>query len=190
MVTKVITVFFTNNGTPVTGLTPTINLWELDIPVSNTLLVSGGALTEVGDGLYRYDFTTYNYVKNYAFVIDGGATLTGSDRYKFGGNESYEEDISFEVWEEPATAHLAANTMGLLVNLIKSDTTTIIFNEIAIQTLLTYVRKLLSNRNRIDEPSNTLILYDDDKITPLLTFNLKDFGGSPSISPIAERTPV
>jgi hypothetical protein len=187
--TKIISVFFTDNGTPVLGLVPTINIWELDIPVSNVLVVTNGLLTEIGEGLYRYDFTTYDYTKNYAFVIDGGATLTGSDRYKYGGNESYEEDISYQVWEETATNHLTTNTMGLLLNLIKSDTTTIIIDEIATFNLLTYVRKLLSNRNRIDQGTNTLILYDDDKVTPLLVFNLKDFGGAPSINPIAERTP-
>jgi len=191
MANKIITARFTQCGSPALGLTPTINIWELDPinPLVYTQVVTNGPLTELFPGWYRYDFTTYDYAKNYIFTIDGGATLPPSERYQYGGNESYEEDIAFQVWEENLLAHLTINSAGLTLSQIKADTTTIIINEVAILALLTYVRKLLSNRNRIDQVANTLILYDDDAITPLLVFDLKDFGGLPSINPIAERDP-
>lgn len=192
MANKIISGRFTRCGQPATGLTPTINIWELHPtnPAIFTQVVTNGPLTELFLGWYRYDFTTYNFAKSYIFTIDGGITLCSTERYQYGANESYEEDIAYEVWEENNLAHLNINTTGLVLNQIKADTTTIILNEITISGLITYVRKLLSNRNRIDQVSNTLILYDDDKVTPLLVFDLKDFGGLPSINPIAERTPI
>lgn len=192
MANKIITGHFIRCGQPATGLTPTINIWQLDPinPLIYTQVVTNGSLTELFAGWYRYDFATYDYGKSYIFTIDGGSTLSPCERYQYGANESYEEDIAFEVWEENNLAHLNINTTGLVLNQIKADTTAIVLNEVAIFNLLTYVRKLLSNRNRIDQVANTLILYDDDKLTPLLVFDLKDFGGLPSINPIAERTPI
>lgn len=169
MVTKVLSAFFTNNGVPQTGLLPTIDIWQIIVsPYSSPQIITAAPLVEVGGGWYVYLFTSYTFDFNYLFTIDGTAVLTGSDRYKFGGNESYEEDISFEVWEEPTASHLTPATTGFI---------------------LTFIRKMLTNRNRIDETLNTLTIYDDNKITPLLVFDLKDQGGAPSTNPIAERTP-
>ena len=100
-VRKIITAFFTQGGVPKTGLTPTVDIYELDptIPTTNTLVVSADALVEIGNGWYRYDFLTYEYTNNYVFTVDGG---TGVDsRYLTGGNDSFQEDISYQAWEEP-----------------------------------------------------------------------------------------
>ena len=192
MANKIITARFTRCGCAATGLTPTINIWELNPtnPAIYTQVITNGVLTELFNGWYRYDFITYDYSKTYIFEIDGGAGLPCNERYQYGGNESYEEDISFQVWEETATDHLNLNTTGLLLNLIKSDTSTIILNQATIIALIDYVRKVIANRNRIDQTAFTLTVYDDDETTPLLVFNLKDFAGAPSINPIAERDPI
>lgn len=169
MATKVISAFFTNNGVPQTGLSPTIDIWQVIVsPYSAPQIIFSAPLVEVGGGWYVYLFTSYTFDFNYLFTIDGTATLTGSDRYKFGGNESYEEDISFEVWEEPPGNHIAPSTMGFI---------------------MTFMRKMLTNRNRIDNATNTLTVYEDDRLTPLIVFDLKDFSEAPSINPIADRVP-
>jgi hypothetical protein len=38
-------------------------------------------MTEVGGGLYSYEYSTYDASKNYAGIVDGGATLANSERY-------------------------------------------------------------------------------------------------------------
>ncbi|HJZ24054.1 MAG TPA: hypothetical protein VJ201_06360 [Candidatus Babeliales bacterium] len=171
MANKIITARFTRCGCPATGLTPTIDVWELDPtnPGISVQIVTGAPMTSTFGAWYRYDITTYDYSKTYAFEIDGGETLPCNERYQFGVNESYEEDISFEVWEEPTGSHLTPATTGYI---------------------LTFIRKMLTNRNRIDDVANTLTIYDDDGTTPLLVFNMKDFAGAPSINPAAERDPV
>ena len=78
----IINQLLTNSGVPTTGLTTEITIYEEG---NATPVVNAQALTEYGDGLYYYDFTTYNQRKRYEVYIDGdtGATLTGTDRYKY-----------------------------------------------------------------------------------------------------------
>jgi hypothetical protein len=78
----IINQFITNAGVPTTSLTAQITIYEEG---NATPVVSAQALTEYGDGLYFYDFSTYNQRKRYVAYLDcdTGATLTGTDRYKF-----------------------------------------------------------------------------------------------------------
>lgn len=174
MATKNITVFFTNAGVPKTGLTPTISIWNI---TTSTLDVSAAAVTEISAGLmpgwYTYAFTSYNYDESYIFTVDGGAGMFTSvcDRYKYGGNESYEEDISYEVWEESSDSHgtISPRTTGGLLNLLTA---------------------VLTNRTKIDTAAATLTIYDSDCVTPLIVFDLKDSFGNPSVQEVCERVPV
>ncbi len=76
--------FFTDKGTPSTGLSPTIDVWKLD----GTQVVTAQAMTEIAGGFYKYDFTTYDEDINYVIRADGTNTLTGSDRYVYSSNEN------------------------------------------------------------------------------------------------------
>lgn len=191
MANKILTVHFTTSGLPTIGLTPTIDIYELDPinPNTNTLIVNDGATVEIGLGWYRYDFTLYNPTKSYIYTFDGGNTLTDCERFKIGGNESYVEDISSEVWNEPSTDHLTAGSTGFLLTQIKSDTTSIMISQVALTSLVNTVLKYERNRTKIDTNAATLTVYDDDCTTPLTVFNLRDHLGNPSISEICERSP-
>lgn len=50
--------------------------------------------------------------------------------------------------------------------------------------------KYQENRTVIDKLNNTLTVYDDDGVTPILTFTLLNSLGSPSTDEVAERVPV
>ena len=75
-----IAAFFSQSGVPKTGLSTTIDIWEI---ATATQSVNGGAMTERGDGWYVYNFTTYDQTKQYGITIDGSSTLAGAERYKF-----------------------------------------------------------------------------------------------------------
>lgn len=187
MATKIITAHFTSAGVPTTGLTPTIDLWEVNPDI---LVVNNGALIEIAQGWYRYNYTSYDFTKSYVFTIDGGGSLSACDRYKVGGNESYVEDISSEVWEQDLSIHTTPGSTGQILTLVKSDTTQIIIDVAAatslIQTLLKYER----NRTRIDPVAKTLTIYDDDCTTVLQVFDLLDSTGTPSVVEVCERKPI
>jgi len=125
---QIIIYFQLKNGTPATGLTPTIRIWEVT-PTSNTLVVGGSSpeafLTEVGDGFYKYRFATYDSSLKYAFRVDGeggaGAPNLGVGRYVPGTNDSFVDDIAEGVWSHP-TGSPAVQTYGDLINLIGVST--------------------------------------------------------------------
>lgn len=71
---------FTNLGVPATGLSPTIRIRRVSDQV---LVVTDAAMTEQGDGLYSYDFTTSDG-EEYAIRVDGTATLPNAERYQAG----------------------------------------------------------------------------------------------------------
>ena len=79
-----IIVFFTQSGSPKTGLSPIVNVWKVD----GTQVVTDQAMTEVNGGFYTYDFSTYDDDLDYCIVADGTSTLSGSERYKFSTNET------------------------------------------------------------------------------------------------------
>lgn len=192
MAHKIITVHFTNAGTPTSGLTPTVNIYELDAvnPAINTLIVTAGSTTEIGTGWYRYDFLTYDPTKNYIYTFDGGAGLTAPDRYKIGGNESYVEDVSSGVWNEPSISHTAAGTTGLFLSQIQTNTASISISQVTLTSLLNTLLKYERNRTQIDTINATLTVFDDDCVTPLTIFNLRDHLGNPSVSEVCERAPT
>lgn len=125
---QIISFFLLKNGTPATGLTPTIRIWEVT-PTTNNLVIGGGSpeafISTVGDGFYKYYFTTYDSTKKYAYRIDGeggvGAPNLGTGRYISGTNESFLDDIADAVWTTP-TGSPATSTYGQLINLIGAST--------------------------------------------------------------------
>lgn len=85
--------FFTNQGSPATGLSPTIDIWKDD----GNQVVTAQAMTEIAGGFYKYDFTTYDETLDYCFRADGTDTLQTNERYLFNTNEIGQatEDLTF-----------------------------------------------------------------------------------------------
>ena len=78
--------FFTEQGLPKSGLSPTIDVVDIE---ADTLIVNSAGMTALTDMThgYYYDFTTYDKTKKYAITVDGGAVLNNIDRYQFATNE-------------------------------------------------------------------------------------------------------
>jgi len=107
--------FFTNNGVPATGLS-NVTLNIRDIP-SGTLLITSGAMIEVGDGFYSYDFTTYDYTQEYSIRCNGGPTLPVAERFTYAGNENYVDDVAQAVWSEEISGYGSETAGGILFGL-------------------------------------------------------------------------
>lgn len=103
--TKKILTFFTDSGTPQTGLSPIIRIRDLS---DNSLVVTDASMTEVGDGYYSYDFTDYDEDEGYSIRCDGGAGLGDTDRYTYAGNESYVDDI----WDAQIADHQVIGSLA------------------------------------------------------------------------------
>ncbi|MBN1467737.1 MAG: hypothetical protein JW924_03345 [Fusobacteriaceae bacterium] len=75
--------FFTDNGEPKTGLTPTIQIRRTD---TGAVVINWATMIEVGTGWYKYEFTEDESLQ-YLVVCDGGIALTTAERYTFAGTE-------------------------------------------------------------------------------------------------------
>jgi len=75
-------------GAVVTGLTPTIRIRDAG---TTLLIITDAAMTEVGDGFYKFDFTTYDSTKNYAIRVD--TTLTIPGKFQFATNDNFVQDV-------------------------------------------------------------------------------------------------
>ena len=100
-------------------------------------------------------------------------------------------------WSTDLTAGgYIGNQAGNVLKNVKTtgDATKLVVDDLAIDqaSILSLVETLLKyskNRTRVDNVAKTLTIYDDDTLTPIKVFNLKDFTGAPSITEIAERMP-
>ncbi len=106
-------------------------------------LIADGTMSELGDGFYTYDFSGHDITKDYLMFCDA-VTLQPQFRYKYLSSGEYGDII---------------NTVGTL-----SD-------NVEIRTLL--IKKILANRLELaDGDSENWVLYDDDSVTPLLTWDV------------------
>lgn len=181
---KLIASFFTNNGSPATGLNATIRIWEIT-PSSSTLIVNDAAMTEIGDGFYRYEFTSYDPSNEYLFRTDGGASLPIFERYQKSSNRN----SASEVWNAQTSNYVSTGTFGLQSNEISADTTALRIDVTAALSVLDILLKYESNRTRVDPTAKTLTIFDDDGTTVLQVFDLKDENGNPSADCVYERDP-
>lgn len=166
---------------------------------------------ENGDPMEPVKVTSYTQVKVIAsaaatiVTTDGGsgstdwtATERNQIRYRLGidgsvatpsAAPSLVADTADAVWESLSADHLTAGTLGLIVNQIKSDTGLISIDVTTILDIVTTLQKYNTNRTKIDKVAKTLTVYDNNGITPIKVFDLKDSTGTPSITEITERTP-
>ena len=79
----IVTAYFSESGSPKTGLSPTVDIIDIS---DNSVDVNDGAMTEVGQGFYKYTFSGYDSSKDYLVIADS-VTLTGDERYAIGSIE-------------------------------------------------------------------------------------------------------
>lgn len=151
--------FFTDNGIPAPGLSPVVKIRDV---VDGSLLVSESAMTELGDGFYRFDFVAYDVTGSYAIRSDGGSTLTDSDRFQSSGNESFVDDV----WQQPTGSQDVAGTMGADLN---------------------FVTRIEGGRWQILTASNQMVFFDEGNTNEIARFNLLDVTGSAGFENPFER---
>jgi len=82
-----------------TGYSPTVRIRDM---ADNSLVVTDGAMSEVGDGAYKYDFSTAVSGHEYSIRVDFGASFTNpNSRYRWGYHKegSAGGASAQEVWE-------------------------------------------------------------------------------------------
>lgn len=196
----VINSFFTMNGVAATGLSPIISIWQI---TGNTRagVVVDQPTVELGNGFYTFDFGAYSDQNDYTVLVDAGSSMNAFGRYNVASispvpasvatiDTTTINDIVQGVWNESAVDHMIAGSTGALLNQTKADTTAILVDVVGITQLLQVLKKYERNRTKIDATAKTLTVYDNDGVTPIQVFNLKDGAGAASVAEVMERVPT
>lgn len=147
-------------------------------PVQAITVATGGGsaptVTEVRDAVWSADLSSYP---------PGSA----GDQIE---NLPTAADNADAVWDEAANAHVGAGSMGLLMSQINANTGATALSVVTIGAQVTLMLKYDKNRTKIDTVAKTLTVYDDNGVTPIQVFNLRDSNGLPSVVESYERVPT
>lgn len=160
------------------------------------LSILGNVYTEEGNPIYvpvegNYKIVIEQTLSSLVEVVTLDGTGSG------GGTAPTAEQVAKAVWGAAALDNVGTGTFGSYLNMVKASSDlqlAEILNMKArlvavtnlVQTLLKYER----NRTRVDQAQKRLYIYDDDGVTVLRSFDLRDFAGIPSVTQIAERVPT
>lgn len=191
---KIITARFRNDGIPQTGLTPTIDIYEVVEAGADVNVVNDAAMTEIGNGWYKFVFTDgagFDPRKDYIYDADGGVSISSPfERFQEGACCAAEPEVNADAtWEADQSLYLDINTMGGRHNATFNNVQQLLLDVNDVFNLVNLVRKYDTNRTRIDPTAKTLTVFEDDGTTPLQVFTLRDSSGTPSVDPACERDP-
>lgn len=102
-------VFTKNSGEPATGLFPLPTITIINL-VTGIVLVNNDSMQEVGQGAYRYLFTSFNQDNDYHVVC----TCSDSEldiQYVYGGNDLFTDEFIGAIADE-TTIRVGENFKG------------------------------------------------------------------------------
>lgn len=198
MADLIINSYFSRAGVPELGLSPIIRIWQVD-ETTDTLIITNDTMNEIGDGFYKYIFTSINgYLETERYIIRSDSndnTMSDQERYSVGLTDESAlsqttiDSIVDATWDESSVDHLSTGTTGLLLNTIAADTSQLLSDNILEISILELLLKYERNKTSIDKVAMTLTIWDDDGLTPLTIFDLKDSTGAASVTEICIRDP-
>jgi len=119
-----ITAYFSEAGVPKTGLSPTVDLYDVS---DNSLDIDNGALTEIAVGFYKYTFAGHDPTKDYVFLVDGTVTLADTERYAAGSiPENKDASIDAVLVDTGTTLPATLATILADTNEIQVDTNAVL----------------------------------------------------------------
>jgi len=146
----IITVYFSEAGAAKTGLSPTIDITDV---ADGSLDINDGAMTELANGWYKYDFSAADATKQYVYLCDGGAGLVGPERYIEGKIDITLAKINAEVDTALDTALPGSPTAD------------------SINDYIGRTKKCVVNKMLITEANGNTVIYEDDDSTPYCSVN-------------------
>ena len=149
--------YFSNNGLPAAGLTPTISVCKKVSDGSD--VVSPPAIIELGDGFYKFTATPTEAL---VVQIDGGSALAAADRYKVVQITPHDPDL-----DAPVSSRASADDLnGLVAEFLAgdlSDGQTLTQNSLA--DLIRKIFWFICNRMEVVDISGAWSVFKNDGTT-------------------------
>lgn len=171
------------------------------VTYARRLQIINGYTVEFEDGQYTVNCVGANHnladvkVQNQVSLIIGnsaGLVVTSGGAGEADWTATERQQIRHRLGIDGATSNpsatpslaTASSQNQILTDLLTANTTL----NLAYQILLTLL-KYQENRTKVDHTAKTLTVYDNDQVTPLKIFDLKDALGVASVSDVSERVP-
>lgn len=170
------------DGNPLSGRT--VRIYDKDGTLLAELTTDENGLTGPCELVYRRLVNPYADGEWHVFYEEDWETFAPYTIEVWHGNEQEWrgrlEDVG--ITEKPITITYwpPSETLDRLLSELEAHR--------AVEPDITLMRKIQTNRWKIE--NNQLVIYDDDGVTPLKVFNLKDKYGNPSEVNVYEREPV
>lgn len=148
-----------------------------DILNGSTVTASNISLSERGTTGHYFGNVPALAAGNYFVVFKEGPTLVGYGELYWDGTKEVINKLD---------ADISTRATQTSVNAIPTNPLLTNDSRLTNLTTIALIRKLITNSTKIDELTNTLIVYDDDEITPILQFTTKNSSGINSTSEIFE----
>lgn len=174
------------------------NGWKIRPDERNhTLTIEGNIYTRDGSDVTVPTIGNYN-----VSIMFKVSQLVQTTNLSGGGLTTVDADaiaatVSSALLDKLVSGHTSPNTVGGLLSNINTASNTSAMNSQIVKDLLTEVHDMTSsllkystNRTRVDSNQKTLTIFDNDGVTPIKTFSLRNMSGIPSVDEISERVPV
>ena len=154
---------------------------------NHTLVLSGNLYARDGSDPFTSTLGAYNVriMLTVSNLIDTISTSGGSGETDWTSQERAQIRHRLSI---DGSQVAPASNIGTLAE-IASNTALVLDNTILALTVLDTLLKYQANRTKIDQYAKTLSIFDDDGITPIRVFDLKNFAGQPTLTEVAERDP-
>jgi len=160
--------FVTNLGVPLTtpGTLPRLNVRRID---TGGLVLTGVSMTELGDGLYAFDFSATPTLE-YAYLVDADPLAAGqvsaTERYQWGGVSGIQDEAIEVTLPAIPAAVWAVDLTGMVSGFVTAG------------EQLNAVRQFSFNQLNASPGAPGMVeLYLDDDATVRVTFPLRDYLG-------------
>lgn len=167
-----------------------------DDPISPFVIMGGGGVTSVVSNL------AYSYTATGGGTTVGEADWTELERAQIRQRLGIDgvkvtatstgtlTTIASDVWDATLIDHVTPGSVGEALAQTKAAAEGSTVSVVTVTNMVEELLKYDRNRTKIDVVTKQLTIYDNDGVTPIRVFNLRDRNGVPSVVESMERIPV
>ena len=180
-------------GKFVSGETVSITVYQLSTLSQETLTSSN--CTEIGTtGIFTWNTTnisTYPSIyTEYLYIMTDSLGNTVEGKFVLGGIMDTIDGKVGNVDAKVANVQTTVDNIETNVNTLNTKIDNIDLDVSSVLSIVTDIQKYSRNNMKIDVVNKQLIIYDDDGVTPLRVYNIKDRNGLASVDEIFERVSI
>jgi hypothetical protein len=191
---------FTRDGS--SPFVPTLGNYNVTINLSTSNLIdtistggggSGPTASQIATEVWNRNAASHNTVGTFGGLVNSSANGISAINATLSVIDTRTSTINNKIDGIDAKINLLDDKVDVIGDDV-SDTLSaanqLLINLSTATDLINTLLKYNANRTKVDPNTKTLTVYDNDGVTPLRVFSLRNFAGNSSVEEIAERIPI